>query len=263
MISPSNIRLLNKLAAQYNHTRFIADDPISIPHRFHKKQDIEISAFFTSMLAWGRRSVIMQNASRLMLLMDNAPHEFILQHEEKDLKAFLDFKHRTFQTTDLLYFIDFLKRHYSEQDSLEQAFSRFLTKKDQHIGPALEGFAEYFFEAPYAPTRTRKHIPSPLRNSACKRQIMFLRWMVRKDDRGVDFGLWNKIKPAQLLCPLDVHVDRIARRMGLLERTQSDWKAVLELGENLRRLDPEDPAKYDFALFGMGVLENQSPLQPK
>lgn len=243
----------NKVKA-INVPAYIVDDPISIPHRFDKLQDVEIMAFWTAMLAWGQRKTIINKASELVDLMDGSPHEFILNHAEKDRARFANFKHRTFQYTDTLYFLEFFQYFYRKNDSLEHAFTRFLTPEDVHVGPALIGFHDLFFSLPYAPQRTRKHVSTPLRKSACKRLNMFLRWMVRKDNKGVDFGLWKKIKPSQLLIPLDVHVDRIARKLGLLHRKQTDWKALLELMEHLRIFDSEDPVKYDFALFGMGVL---------
>lgn len=246
---------LDECVEQYNVADFITHDPISIPHRFSKLQDIEIMGFWSAMLAWGQRKTIINKSLELITLMDNAPHDFIMNHQESDRKAFLNFKHRTFQPTDTLYFLEFLQDYYKKNESLEDAFAQHLTEKDVHIGKALAGFHELFFSLADAPHRTRKHVATPVRKSSCKRLNMFLRWMVRPNDTGVDFGLWKKLKPAQLLIPLDVHVDRIARRYGLLERKQTDWKAVLELTEKLRTFDANDPVKYDFALFGLGVLE--------
>ena len=185
--------------------------------------------------------------------MGGEPYRFITEHREEDRARFADWKHRTFTYTDTLYFLEFLQRYYREHASLETAFSAHLRPEDADIGPALTGFHNHFFSLPDAPSRTRKHVATPARKSRCKRLCMFLRWMVRQDDRGVDFGDWTRIRPAQLCLPLDVHVDRVARHLGLLERKQTDWKAVEELTAACRRLDPEDPAKYDFALFGMGV----------
>lgn len=245
---------LDSKVALYNRRDFIEDDPISIPHRFSKQQDVEIMGFFAATLAWGQRKTIINNCNRLVVLFDNAPHDFILNHREADLKRFLDFKHRTFNPTDLLYFITFLQYFYRQHNSLELAFTHGMGQDDKTIEKGLIGFYELFFSLDH-PTRTHKHVATPAKNSACKRLNMFLRWMVRKDGSGVDFGIWKSISPAQLLCPLDVHVDRVARQLGLLTVKQSNWKAVLELTENLRQLDPEDPVKYDFALFGLGVLE--------
>lgn len=239
----------------YNQPGFIKDDPISIPHLFSKNQDIEIAAFFASIFAWGNRTIIINKSRELMRLMDMQPHQFITGHTERELKRLLHFKHRTFNTTDLLYFISFLKYHYSKYESLENAFSKFLAEKDQTIENALIGFHYYFFSIEDAPSRTKKHIATPEKKSNCKRLNMFLRWMVRRDNKGVDFGIWQKIKPAQLICPVDLHVYRVAKRLNLLHRKQTDWEAALELTTYLRTLDPSDPVKYDFALFGLGVVE--------
>jgi uncharacterized protein (TIGR02757 family) len=250
---------LNECVEKYNRPQFIENDPISIPHRFSKLQDIEITAFWTAMLAWGQRKTIINSANRLFALMDNAPHDFIVNHQESDLKQFLDFKHRTFQPTDALYFIHFLQYFYKKNNSLEQAFLQNLTTLDnskvQTIEEALIGFHNLFFNLPDAPQRTRKHVATPLSKSTCKRLCMFMRWMVREDEMGVDFGLWKSIKSTQLLMPLDVHVERHARRLGLIKRPQTDWQTVLELTENLRKFDANDPVKYDFALFGLGIEE--------
>ncbi len=251
-------QLLESKVSLYNRADFVKDDPISIPHKLTKLQDIEIMGFWAAMLAWGLRKTIINKCNQLLDLMDGAPHDFICNHELKDLKRFEDFKHRTFNATDTLYFIEFFKHYYQKNDSLETAFSQFITPKDAHVGNGLKGFHELFFSLPDAPKRTRKHIATPVRKSACKRLNMFLRWMVRKDNQGVDLGLWNQIKPAQLLCPLDVHVDRVGRKLGLIHRKQRDWKTVLELTANLRQFDPNDPVKYDFALFGIGVSEKNS-----
>lgn len=247
--------ILDECAEKYNHPSFIESDPICLPHRFSKRQDIEISAFWTAMLAWGQRKTIINKANELFELMDNAPFDFIKNHKEKDREPFLSFKHRTFQATDTLYFLEFLQWFYQRHDSLEEAFLKKLKKEDEHTGAALEGFHHLFFSLPDAPQRTKKHLSTPTSKSACKRLNMFLRWMVRQDEKGVDFGIWKKIKPAQLLIPLDVHVDRVARKFGLIERKQTDWLTVLELTEKLRQFDADDPVKYDFALFGLGVLE--------
>lgn len=256
---PSNFVSLHELLEQkvqrFNHPNFIINDPISIPHRFSKLQDVEITAFWVSMLAWGLRKTIINKANELFSLMDNAPHDFILHHTSTDLKRLMAFKHRTFNTTDTLYFIEFFRQYYAQNKSLETAFATHLSPTDQHIGKALMGFHEQFFALPDAPQRTRKHVSTPARNSTCKRLNMFLRWMVRPNTQGVDLGLWQQISPAQLLIPLDVHVERIARRLNLIDRPQTDWKTVLELTNNLRQFDPTDPVKYDFALFGIGLEE--------
>lgn len=253
---------LELLVDQFNRPDFITHDPISIPHQYTQPADIEIVAFWSAMLAWGQRVTIINKSLELFALMDNAPHDFIVNHEERDRQRFERWRHRTFQYTDTLYFLSFLQWYYRQHDSLEQAFAKFLDAKSPHVGPALIGFHRLFFSLEFAPQRTRKHIATPERKSTCKRLNMFLRWMVRQDDKGIDFGLWRQIRPSQLLLPLDVHVDRIARRMGLIQRKQTDWFTVLELTERLQQFHAADPARYDFALFGLGVLEKQQPDHP-
>lgn len=243
--------LLDNKAEHYNTKGFIEADPIAIPHRFTKKEDIEITAFWTSILAWGQRVTIINKSTELFDLMGGTPHDFILHHSERDRQRFAEFKHRTFNYTDTLYFLEFLQNHYRQHDSLEEAFLKDGSFFD--VETSLINFRENFFDHPYAPKRTTKHIASPARRSTCKRLNMFLRWMVRNDSNGVDFGLWHKIPPSALMMPLDVHVERVARHLGLLQRKQSDWQTVVELTDNLREFDPIDPVKYDFALFGMGV----------
>lgn len=244
---------LDRIVNLVNNPGFIKDDPISVPHRFTIPQDIEIAAFLTAILSWGNRKTIISKSLELMSLMDNAPYEFILNHPESDRKRFLDFKHRTFQSTDILYFVDFLQRHYQNHPSLEKAFYANTTKPySQQV--AFTDFHHYFFDNKNAPLRTRKHIATPDRKSTCKRMNMFMRWMVRKDDRNVDFGLWKTIPMSALMIPLDVHVEKFARRFGLLSRKQRDWQAVEEITQKLRFFDPKDPVKYDYALFGLGVL---------
>jgi len=219
--------------------------------------DIEIAALFSALFAWGQRRTIIAKSRALMQLMDDAPHQFITQCKDSDLRRFEQFKHRTFNATDTLYCIAFLRHWYAHHDSLETAFSQHLRhgEQQQHIGAALSGFHDLFFSLPVISERTRKHIPTPLRQSSCKRLCMLLRWLVRSDQKGVDFGLWKAISPAQLLCPLDVHVLRVAERLGLLQSTKSNWHNALSLTATLRRFDAADPVKYDFALFGMGIEE--------
>jgi uncharacterized protein (TIGR02757 family) len=248
-------KFLDRKVEQYNRPEFIEDDPISIPHSFSLLQDVEIMGFIAAILAWGQRKTIISKCHQLAEMMENAPYDFVRHHEEKDLKRLLHFKHRTFNPTDLLYFIAFFKEYYSKHESLQNAFSRYIQPEDPTIQNGLEGFYELFFSLEDVPQRTRKHIASPKKNSTCKRLNMFLRWMVRQDNKGVDFGLWKSIKPSQLLCPLDLHVDRVARKLGLIESRTTNWKTVLELTDHLRAFDPEDPVKYDFALFGLGVIE--------
>ncbi len=245
--------LLERKFERYNRREFIADDPISIPHRFSRLQDIEIMGFWSAILAWGQRKTIINKCLELIRLMDGAPYDFILNHRPSDCKPFLDFRHRTFNDTDTLYFLHFFQHFDRQHDSLEEAVLAGMQPGDQTVEQALDGFHDLFCGLEDFPGRTRKHIASPRRKSACKRLNMFLRWMVRDDERGVDFGLWKRITPAQLVCPCDVHVERVARHLGLIRRPQTDWLTALELTSGLRLLDPTDPVKYDFALFGMGV----------
>ena len=242
---------LDRKVDEYNQPSFIKNDPISIPHLFTKKQDIEIAGFFAAIFSWGNRATIIQKSKELMMLMDNAPYDFCLHHDLSGLKRLTTFKHRTFNATDLLYFVEFLKSHYTKHDSLETAF----TLHGKTIEEMLIGFHHYFFSLEHIPARTKKHIATPEKKSSCKRLNMFLRWMVRQDDKGVDFGIWKTISPSQLICPLDLHVVRVAKRLNLLHRKQTDWQAAVELTEYLRTLDSNDPVKYDFALFGLGVME--------
>ena len=242
---------LDEKVAYYNTPDFIAEDPISIPHEYSKRQDIEIAGLFSAVFSWGLRKTIIKKCHELFELMDNDPYDFIMNHSSDDLKPFLKFKHRTFNATDTLYFIYWLRWYYGKEESLETAF----IYKDSGMKAALTGFHHLFFSLPEAPHRSRKHISTPERNSACKRLNMYLRWMVRDDDQGVDFGLWKNLKPAHLICPCDLHVDRIARKLKLITRKQTDWRTAIELTENLKKMDPIDPVKYDFALFGLGVIE--------
>ncbi len=248
-------RFLNDKVKAYNQPFFIKDDPVAIPHLFTKQQDIEIAGFFAAIFAWGIRTTIINKSKELMTLMDNAPHDFCLHHTDNDLKKLLSFKHRTFNATDLLYFVSFFKEHYSRYSSLQSAFSQWMKKGDEDVENALNGFYNYFFSLPHVPPRTLKHIACPAKKSACKRINMFLRWMVRSDKAGVDFGIWKDISPSQLVIPLDLHVARVAAHFKLLNRSNSDWQAAKELTQVLCSFDPKDPCKYDFALFGLGVLE--------
>jgi uncharacterized protein (TIGR02757 family) len=245
---------LDEAVACYNQPEFIAQDPISLPHLFTKPQDIEIIGFWVAVLAWGNRTTIIKKGKELLNLLDNAPHDFVINHQENDLKRFLNFKHRTFNATDTLYFLHFFRHHYQQFNSLEAAFTLDFDAKDENIEKSLIRFHEYFVSLADFPARTRKHIATPARHSACKRINMFLRWMVRQDDKGVDFGIWKTIKPSQLVCPCDVHVERVARQLGLITRKAMDWQTALELTHNLKKLNPQDPVQYDFALFGLGVV---------
>lgn len=276
---------LDRKVEQYNQPGFIENDPICIPHQFSMKQDIEIMGFFAAILAWGQRKTIINKCRELIDRMDGKPYEFIKGHSDDDLKQLIGFKHRTFNDTDLLYFVSFFSAHYQRCDSLEDAFlpelrkpafneayfvdeSADLQAEQQRgnvcfqtelsryplkIASALNRFRTYFFSLPDYPARTRKHISSPAQKSTCKRLNMFLRWMVRQDEQGVDFGVWTRIRMNELICPCDVHVERVARHLGLIARKQTDWQTAVELTDNLRLLDANDPVKYDFALFGLGV----------
>lgn len=300
---PHDIKsFLDAKVQQYNRPDFIENDPISIPHEYRLKQDIEIAGFFAAILAWGQRKTIINKCRDLLNRMDNQPYQFMRHHTDADLKGLLGFKHRTFNDTDLLYFVSFFKQHYAQSASLESAFTRGQAFNADYMGDvepaaanrasanralsdpasanptpsspvclagevqpfsmerALNSFRAYFFSLEDFPSRTIKHISSPLQKSTCKRLNMFLRWMVRKDHAGVDFGLWNQIPMHALICPCDVHVDRVGRKLGLIHRQQTDWQTALQLTTNLRIFDPKDPVKYDFALFGMGVEEKYGQL---
>ena len=243
---------LDQKVQQYNRARFIDSDPIQVPHQFSKKEDIEIAGFLTATIAWGNRKSIINNGQRLMLLLDNAPFDFVMNHENSDLDALLPFVHRTFNGQDCIQFIKSLKHIYNNHYGLEAVFSKHSENKS--LQKAIHFLKQYFFEIDHLP-RTQKHISDPLKNSAAKRINMFLRWMVRKDNTGVDFGVWESLSPSQLSCPLDVHSGNVARKLGLLNRKQNDAKALQELDTGLRNLDENDPVKYDFALFGLGIFE--------
>ncbi|MGZ3874739.1 MAG: TIGR02757 family protein, partial [Mucilaginibacter sp.] len=249
---------LDSKVAQYNCPEFIANDPVSIPHRFTKKQDIEIIGLWAAVLAWGQRVTIINKCRELITLMDGAPYDFIINHEEPDLKKLLHFKHRTFNDIDTLYFIAFFRHHYENHESLESAFipaetplgplssvegplKSTITAADDVAEPiekSLNHFRDYFFSLPDFPHRTKKHISSPAQKSTCKRLNMFLRWMVRRDNCGVDFGIWSHIHPSKLICPCDLHVDRVARKLNLITRKQTDWQTAIELTQRLREFDP-------------------------
>lgn len=242
--------LLEEKYEKFNQPNFIASDPISIPHLFQHKEDIEIAGFLAATIAWGQRKTIVTNANKMIALMDMQPYDFILNHSNKELKRFASFKHRTFNGDDMIFFIKALQHIYKNYGGLEAVFSRY--PLDMKL--TIHYFKQVFFEIQH-PKRTTKHIADPLKKSAAKRINMFLRWMVRNDKKGVDFGLWKTIKPAELMCPLDVHSGNVARKLGLLHRTQNDWTAVDELTSALKKFDANDPVKYDFSLFGLGVFE--------
>lgn len=239
---------------QYNNPDFIHSDPISIPHLFTKNEDIEIAGFLSAIIAWGQRPTILKNGKQLVEWMDFAPHDFILNFKEKDLQPFKKFVHRTFNGEDCMYFLWSLKNIYQEYQTLENAFTIDFSSSEPNIKQAINLFRKRFFELDY-PVRTMKHIADPEKNSSAKRLNMFLRWMVRQDKTGVDFGIWQKIQPSQLVCPLDVHSGNTARKLGLLQRKMNDWQAAEELTSLLKSFDANDPVKYDFALFGLGVFE--------
>jgi len=246
--------LLESKYTLYNNPDFISSDPIAIPHSFSKGEDIEISSFLTSTIAWGQRTTIVKNGFRLMEMMDNVPYEFVMNAGPEDLRRLSTFVHRTFNGDDCLFFIESLRNIYLKFGGMQQAFTSGIQPGETSIYPSILRFRERFLESPHLP-RSQKHIANPAAGSTAKRINMFLRWMVRKDNHGVDFGLWDSLSPAQLCCPLDVHVGNVARRLKLLKRKQNDWKAVEELTASLRTFDPLDPAKYDFALFGTGAFE--------
>ena len=246
------ISFLNYKSNQYNNIKFIETDPIQIPHLFNKKEDIEISGFLTSTIAWGNRKSIIKSAEKLIELLDHSPYDFILNHKKRDLDNLSHFVHRTFNNIDLIQFVKSLKHIYRNYNGLEEIFKTNI--KDDSLQYAIHKMKKIFFEIPHT-NRTKKHISDPMRGSAAKRINMFLRWMVRDDTNGVDFGIWKSISPRYLSCPLDVHTGNVARKLGLIQRKQNDHKAVMELDKKLREFDLIDPVKYDFALFGLGVFE--------
>ena len=243
---------LEEEVQRYNNPDFIAMDPVQIPHMYSKKEDREIAGFLTAIISWGNRTSILNSGRRMMNLMENSPYDFIINHRSRDLEKMNGFVHRTFNGDDLLTFISALKNLYQNKNGLEGVFTNYQT--DVSLQPAIHELKKEFFNVPHL-HRTRKHLPDPYKGSAAKRINMFLRWMIRKDNAGVDFGLWSGIPPSILSCPIDIHSGNVARKLGLLHRTQSDAKAVTELDLSLRKLDPMDPVKYDFALFGLGVNE--------
>ena len=243
---------LDEKVKQYNNKKFIELDPIQIPHMFKKKEDVEISGFLTSTISWGNRKSIINNSKKMMDLLENDPYNFVLNHKQKDLKFLSKYVHRTFNGSDLIQFIKSLKNIYKKYNGMESIFAKNI--KDDSMHNSIHFFKKKFFEVLYS-ERTKKHVSDPYQGSASKRINMFLRWMVRDDNNGVDFGLWKSIDKCFLSCPLDVHSGNIARKLGMLKRMQNDHKAVVELDTFLRDLDKNDPVKYDFALFGIGVFE--------
>lgn len=243
---------LDEKVDQYNTPDFIEFDPIQVPHMYSSKEDIEISGFLAATISWGNRVSIVKSAKRMMGLMGNSPYDFIMNHKEEHLKKLDGFVHRTFNSTDLLTFISALKHLYRDRNGLEGVFTKYQTSES--LQPAIHQLKQEFFSLPHF-DRTRKHLSDPLSGSAAKKINMYLRWMIRKDNAGVDFGIWKNITPSVLSCPLDVHSGNVARKLGLLRRKQNDAKAVIELDNALRKMDSHDPVKYDFALFGLGVYE--------
>ena len=248
--------LLNIKTEQYNTPSFINSDPISIPHSYTKKEDVEISGFLTSIIAWGRRAAIIDKARYWMQLMDNEPHSFLVDSSESEMKRFEKYVYRTFNPDDCLFVVTALRNLYRHHGGLEYAFSNAFNQTES-IKEAIISVREVLLKTPHL-KRSEKHIANPETGSAAKRLNMFLRWMVREDNKGVDFGIWKNIPQSALMCPLDVHSGNVARKLGLLSRKQNDWKAVEELTLKLRVMDSDDPVKYDFALFGMGVFEGIS-----
>ena len=244
---------LDSKVTQYNHPRFIESDPIQIPHLFTKKEDKEIAGFLTATIAWGNRKSIIKNAHRMIQMLDNSPYDFVMNHQESDLKSLEGFVHRTFNEKDFIQFIRSLQHIYTKHNGLEVMFKTYTESNSLQF--AIHKLKQHFFEIPHL-SRTQKHISDPQKKSAAKRINMFLRWMVRQDNCGVDFGIWKSLSPAQLSCPLDVHFGNVARKLGILNRKQNDAKALLELDTALRQLDSNDPVKYDFALFGLSVFES-------
>lgn len=255
-LSPDELKdFLDERVIRYNNPAFIELDPIRIPHLYSRKEDIEIAGFLSAVISWGNRVSILNSAKRMMSIMGNSPFDFILNHKEKHLEKLDGFAHRTFSDLDLAYFITALRHIYTDKNGLEGVFNRYQTERS--LQPAIHHLKKEFFELPHLP-RTLKHLPDPLKGSAAKRINMYLRWMIRKDNAGVDFGLWKEIPSSSLSCPLDVHTGHTARKLGLLKRKQNDARAVTELDKILRFFDPDDPVKYDFALFGLGVHERIS-----
>lgn len=243
---------LDEKVIQYNTLDFIESDPVQIPHLFSQKEDIEIAGFLSATIAWGNRKMIIKNSRRMMDLMGNAPYDFVMSHTDNDLEALESFVHRTFNGGDFSTFIKSLKHIYQNHGGLESVFNKH--QETDSMQKSIHEFKKLFFEIPHQ-NRTQKHISDPLNNSAAKRINMYLRWMIRQDNKGVDLGIWKSIPASALSCPLDVHSGSVARKLGLLTRKQNDGKALSELDLQLRKLDKSDPVKYDFALFGLGVFE--------
>ncbi|SHG16125.1 TIGR02757 family protein [Flavobacterium segetis] len=252
MINSELKDFLEEKVLQYNTLEFIESDPVQIPHLFTQKEDIEIAGFLSATIAWGNRKMIISNSHKMLELMGNAPFDFVMSHSDKDLQTLQSFVHRTFNGNDFASFIQSLQNIYLNHGGLEAVFNK--NQQADSMQKSIHEFKKLFFEIPHQ-YRTQKHVSDPLNNSAAKRINMYLRWMIRQDNKGVDLGIWKSISPAALSCPLDVHSGNVARKLGLLNRKQNDGKAVAELDLQLRKFDNQDPVKYDFALFGLGVFE--------
>lgn len=243
------IEFLNEKVTQYNQPEFIELDPISIPHRYDLKEDIEISSFLTATISWGKRTMILKNADRMMSILGDSPYDFIMSYNSSHRHLLDGFVHRTFNDIDFDFFLLALQNIYINHGGMEQVFNS-STNGDNILG-SISDFKKVFFSIEH-PKRTEKHVGDPSKGSIAKRLNMMLRWLCRNDNKGVDFGIWENISPSILSCPLDVHSGNVARKLGLITRKQNDLKALAELDSHLRLLDPLDPVKYDFALFGVG-----------
>lgn len=254
MLATEEMRdFLDEKVVLYNNPSFIELDPVQIPHMYTAKEDVELAGFLSATISWGNRKAIIKGARKMMDLMGNAPHDFIMSHDQTQLDRLGAYVYRTFNGTDLTFFITSLRHIYAEKGGLEGIFNAY--QGEDSLQDAIHHLKQIFFSIEHPP-RTRKHLPDPHGGSAAKRVNMFLRWMVRRDKCGVDFGLWQDIPPGILSCPLDLHTGNVARKLGLIDRKQNDAKALGQLDESLRKLDAVDPVKYDFALFGLGIFED-------
>ncbi len=240
---------LDEAFFKFSNRGFIEEDPVLIPHLFQKKQDIEIAGYIAATFAWGQRKTIINKSKEFLSLMDNSPLEFVLNFQDSDEKQFHGFKHRTFNGMDAISFLKFFRKCYSKFESLEDmAFSN----NSEDVKSGIIQIRESFIEFASPMERTLKHVQNPLKGSACKRINMFFRWMVRKDNDGVDFGIWKNLGPSNLICPLDIHVSRASYELGMIKKVTSDWNTAIEITNVLLELDPKDPIKYDIALFSLG-----------
>lgn len=253
---------LDRLVAHFETPAFIANDPISLPHGFEDPRDQEVIGLYAALLAWGRRETVLRKMLDLCERMRFQPYRFVRDFDpERDADRLKGFKHRTFQPADAYWLTNNLGRLLRRSNTLEDLFVQHLKSEDAHVGPAIQGFSESIMQAhPETPSRLRKHLARPETGSACKRLNMFLRWMVRPGP--VDLGIWSRISPRRLMLPLDVHAGRQARKLGMLERAYDDWRACEELTERCRRFSSKDPARYDFAFFGLGMYGDPAPPNP-